>query len=108
MRVETLAGHIFNLYSSIKEMPEWKWQKLRLVMLQLEGIGCTEIDIIKHEQKIELFKRFGKEAEAQDESRNLHLNKFAIDKGIDFVIMSFCCLLDDIDGNKTDISTDES
>lgn len=107
MRTEQINAHSITFYNSIKELPEWKWQKLQLIILQQEGIGSTLKDVDSHFERLDTFLRAGKLEDAIEERYNLRFNFNAIINGISVKSMLLACLVENIDGKPVDISTDD-
>lgn len=95
------------LYSSIREIPEWRFQKMQMLLLQQEGYGCTLADIDKRFERGDAFLAAGKIDEAIEERYNQRLAFHAMISGISFKTLALACMVDSIDGNSVDAETDD-
>lgn len=107
MKQVELNGHKVLLYTSIEELPIVRFHKYNKMMLVDAGIGSDLSAMDGHIERVVEYIRRGNRDEAATEMENLRQNVYMIIQQMSPKMLSFCCLVKEIDGVSADDISDE-
>lgn len=107
MREVKLKGHKVTLYTSIEELPIVRFHKYNKMMLVDAGIGSDLTAMDGHIERVVQYIRQDKKQEAATEMENLRQNVYMMIQEMSPRLLSFACLVKEIDGKDADDISDE-
>lgn len=102
-----IAGHRVKMYDAIDELPIVRFQKFQKYLLIDSGIGGDVAAFDRRCEKIRRYLSQNKNDLAGQEMQNLRQCVYMIQSELNPGHRAFACLVESIDGKKTDDLTDE-
>lgn len=102
MKELKLAGHKVRLYDSIEELPICRFHAYNRMLLIDAGIGSDINDFDAHIERAVRYIRNNDRENAAKEMENMRQNIFMVMQETNVRHLSFACLVESIDGERTD------
>lgn len=101
-----IAGHRVRLYDTIDDLPIVRFQKFQKYLLVDSGIGGDVLAFDRRCEKVRRYLSQGKNDLAGQEMQNLRQCVFLIQEELNPKHRAFACLVESIDGERTDDLSD--
>jgi hypothetical protein len=94
------------LYDSIYELPESRYHDFTKYSLFDLGVGGDMEAVNKHHSALDSYLKHGRNEDAIQERRNMHISYFYMIEKVNHKSLSFACMVHSVNGKEPDMSFD--